>query len=398
MYLNHSMFKHYTYFAETANLIAASGYKVSVLDCGVELYDRRTIYYRFKQSNIIIFLIEPYTIKTTMSLAKIAKEMSPDCKVILYGTAAALIPNYLSRNDSVDYVIADGFFYEGIMMALYLIKNRELVYQDKLSKILYGNTAKTKTWGNPISDIIPLDRYRKYGNGMFEFTVQTGCPYNCSFCSEKILFSNRCKCRFEQRPVDNIISILDEAKMNFTSAYFSATTFTYDREWVLNICKAITREKIQISWRSDTRIDCLDRELIREMKRAGLNQLSIGIESFEDRLLQEVRKGVHAKIYEEKIRLCQAEGVTIKALLILGIPGQTSNDVLHTQKMVQKLGIPYRWKEYSPIRELHEEDNNNLDIEKYINYFDRTGFSSSSVIGLSTTEYMQLLFPDNYNR
>lgn len=46
VYLNHSMFKHFTYFAETVNLVANSGYDVSVLDCGIELFDRRTIYRR----------------------------------------------------------------------------------------------------------------------------------------------------------------------------------------------------------------------------------------------------------------------------------------------------------------------------------------------------------------
>jgi hypothetical protein len=96
--------------------------------------------------------------------------------------------------------------------------------------------------------------------------------------------------------------------------------------------------------------------------------------------------------------MVQSEGVSIKALLILGIPGQTAEDVRHTKQIVQKLKIPYRWKEYSPIRELFIADKNGEDIESVIDSFDRTAFNTSSVEGISPTEYMELLFPDDYKR
>lgn len=403
VYLNHSMFKHFTYFSETVNLVANSGYDVSVLDCGVELFDRRTIYRQIKQSDVIVFIIEPYTINNTLSLSVIAKQLNSRCKIILYGTAAALIPNYLSHITEIDYVVADGFFFEGISTALNMIRGvcsvSDSTNRDSQSKIIFGSLFdKGKKWGNPISDLVPINKYQEYGNRMFEFTVQTGCPYNCSFCSEKILFKSGKKRCFIQRPVDDIISVLSEAAPLFSSVYFSATTFTYDRDWVISICEGMIREKIKLPWRSDTRIDCLDKELIETMKKSGLKQLSIGIEAFEDSLLQTVNKGVSSGVMEETISLCQRSGVSIKALLILGIPGQTADDIHHTQEVVKKLGIPYRWKEYSPIRELFEADRRGDSIEDKLSAFDRSGFNASSVEGINPEEYMSLLFPDNYYR
>lgn len=405
IYLNHAMFKHFTYFAETANLVSSDGYKVGILDCGVELYNRREIYKNFKHTEVLVVLIEPYSIRTSLSLSKIAKEINPNCKIIFYGTAATLIPNYLSINSAADYIIADGFFYEGICKALNIIENSNNVdaidkQNGNVSKILKCDIKKMrKKWGNPISELIPLENYRRFGNNMFEFTVQIGCPYNCLFCSEKILFNSTKGLIYEQRPVDSVISIVSQAASNrFSSLYFSATTFTYDREWVMDICKGMIQEGINIPWRSDTRIDCLDQELIMTMKRAGLKQLSIGIESFEDKLLKGVNKGVKSDLIENQIKMCQKEGVSIKALLILGIPGQSAEDLRHTKQMVQSLKIPYRWKEYSPIRELYEADKNGQGIEDIIDSFDRTVFNSSSIKGLSPSEYMDLLFPDEYKR
>lgn len=399
VYLNHAMFKHYTYFAETINLVKEQGYDVDVLDCGVELFDRRYIYSKLKRSDAVIVLIEPYNIRVAMSLVKITKEMNAKCCTIFYGTAAALIPNYLKKNSRINYIIADGFFYNGLIYALELEKHKSIAELDKTDSkpIIIRGIGKKTTWGNPISDVVPINLYQKYGNNMLEFTVQTGCPYNCSFCSEKILFGNNVK-YFEQRPVDNIIEILKEASGRFSSVYFSATTFTYDRQWVLDICNSMIAEGIHIPWRSDTRIDCLDVELVRLMKNAGLKQLSLGIESFESKLLKRVNKGLKSDMLVDQIEMCHSEGITIKALLILGIPGQTADDVRHTNEMVEKLKIPYRWKEYSPIRELYKADQSEENVDTWIDAFDRTEFRTNSIQGLSSREYLELIFPDHYRR
>ncbi len=395
VYLNHAMFKHYTYFAETINLVASDGYCVDVVDCGVELYDRRYIYAKLKGIDVLILLVEPYNIKISLSIARIAKDVNSHCHVIIYGTAASLIPNYFSKKEAIDFIVADGFFYEGISRALGNIEHCE----GQHFKVLVNNgKMESKRWGSPLSELIPLERYRKYGNNMLELTVQTGCPYNCSFCSEKILFGGKYNCIYNQRPVSDIVPILSKASGNFSSVYFSATTFTYDRVWVIGLCDSIISEKICLPWRSDTRIDCLDEELLRKMKEAGLKQLSIGIESFDANLLQRVRKGVNADSIYGQIKMCQDEGIVIKALLILGIPGQTAAEVRRTQEIVRELHLPYRWKEYSPIRELHEADFKGEDVEALIDTFDRTNFNTNSVAGLSPREYMELLFPDDYKR
>lgn len=394
-YLNHSMFKHYTYFAETIHLVSKWYPQLTVMDCAVEMKSRNEIYDAFAENDVLVLLIEPYNIHTTLSLAEIFKDIQPKGKTILYGTAAVLAANFLSQHEQVDYVIANGNFVGGIINIVRSMENGG----ESIGKIQYAQEGQTEhTWGCSLDAPVPLERYRYFGDKMFEFTVQVGCPYHCSFCSEKLLFPKSPNFLFAQRPEDEVVSIMERVKGRFDSVYFSATTLTYDRDWIIAICEELTQRKCIIPWRSDTRVDCLDPELLQIMKRSGLKSLSLGVESFEDHLLKSVNKRQSAETVQDQIMMCQKNGVDVKALLILGLPGQTAEDVLHTQHIVEKLGIRYRWKEYSPIRELYLADQKGEDIAPFIDGFSRSNYRTNSIPGLTAQQYMSLLFPHGYIR
>ncbi len=394
-YLNHSMFKHYTYFAETIHLVSKWYPQLTVMDCAVEMKSRNEIYDAFRVNDILVLLVEPYNIHTALSLAEIFKDIQPKGKTILYGTAAVLVANFLSQYKQVDNVIANGNFVDGIVNITRCIENGQK--SNAIIQYPQGDPAE-RTWGCSLDAPVPLDRYRYFGSKMFEFTVQVGCPYQCSFCSEKLLFPKSSKLLYAQRPVNEIVSIMERVKGHFDSVYFSATTLTYDRDWIIAICEELTKRNCIIPWRSDTRVDCLDPELLQIMKKSGLKSLSLGVESFEDHLLQSVNKRQSAKTVLDQIVMCQENGVDVKALLILGLPGQTAEDVLHTQHMVEKLGISYRWKEYSPIRELYLADRKGDDIALFIDSFSRSSYRANSIPGLTAQQYMSLLFPHGYVR
>lgn len=390
-YLNHSMFKHYTYYAETIEIISRFIKNIDVLDCAVEMKSRDEIYASFRKTDYLISLVEPYNIQVANELFSICKDINKKCKIIVYGTAPVLFPNYFSKMKDIDNIISNGNFAEGIIRLIFE-KNSD-------NKVLYPTLkAGEHMWGNSLDSGAPISLYKYWGKGMYEFTVQVGCPYNCSFCSEKVLFGQEHGSYFEHRPIEDMLKILKRVKNEFNSVYFSATTFSYDRDWVIELCNEMVKNDCVIPWRSDTRIDCIDEELLLNMKKSGVKQLSIGIESLSDDLLKQVNKGQKRKSIIDAIKLCKENEVNVKALLILGIPGQTIEDVRDTQELIEKMGIPYRWKEYSPIRELHEIDIQGRDISDRIVDFSRHTYNVNSIKGLSPKEYMKLLFPEGYIR
>lgn len=390
-YLNHSMFKHYTYLAETVELVSRVHPDIVVMDCAVEMKSRNEIYDAFGECDLLAVLIEPYNIQMALSLAEIYKDTHPGGKTVFFGTAAVLVPNHLSHYEQVDCVIANGNFARGILDAAELWDSSK-----RISRPMFPESERQ--WGCSLDAAVPMERYRHFGGNMFEFTVQVGCPFHCSFCSEKLLFPRKGDFLFAQRPVEDVLSILKRVKDDFSSVYFSATTLTYDRDWIGEVCEEMVRSNCILPWRSDTRVDCLDPELLEIMKRSGLRQLSLGVESFSDNLLSSVNKRQNAATVYDQIVMCKECGVDVKALLILGLPGQSARDVLDTQRIVEELGIAYRWKEYSPIRELHMADHRGEDVSQLIDSFNRTSFRSDSIPGLSPEKYMSLLFPKGYIR
>lgn len=394
-YLNHSMFKHYTYFAETIEVVSRTISNCRIMDCAVEIKSRNEIYDAFGCCDLLAIEIEPYNVSFALSLAEIFKDIQPQGVTMFFGTGAVLIPHFLSRQAPVDYIIANGNFAQGILD----VANGTSVLTRGTQTILYPKTQDGKrSWGCSLDSNAPLDKYRYYNNNMFEFTVQVGCPFSCSFCSEQLLFPKDESFVYAQRPVEDVIHILKRVKDDFSSVYFSATTLTFDRMWIAEICHEMILTKCCIPWRSDTRVDYLDPELLQLMKESGLKQLSLGVESFEDHLLSSVNKCQKASTVYEQIVMCKEKGIDVKALLILGLPGQSADDVLHTQAIVEKLGISYRWKEYSPIRELYLADRSGEDISSLLDGFSRNSFRSDSIPGLSSDKYMSLLFPRGYVR
>ena len=79
--------------------------------------------------------------------------------------------------------------------------------------------------------------------------------------------------------------IVDEIKLaidaGFTRFYMSANVFSSRRDWTLAFCDALRSEGIEeaASWVCMTRVEFVDLELLKEMKRAGCANIAYGVES-----------------------------------------------------------------------------------------------------------------------
>ena len=400
------MFKHFTYFGETIDVVSRYFKNINVLDCGVDQIDQKKIFNHFKSNDILIMEVEPYNIEVSLSLANLYKSFNIKGKIVIFGTGATIIPNYLMNHKIFDYIIPDGNFSTGILGILEDILKIKYPFEKKSKYYELNNNSYTlkgeeyqlpsNEWGIGYNKLLPLDRYKFYNNGMFELTVQTGCPFNCSFCSEKVLFSKKNGTKY--RDIETIIKVMKNIKKNFNEIYLSATTMTADKEWTKKLCNRLIEEKNEMPWRTVTRIDCVDQELLLLMKKAGMKKICFGVETFDDELLNKINKKQNSNNIIKILELCNKIGIKAKALLMLGIPGQTAKNVNETVKSLKKINVEYRFKEYSPIREAHLLDCKNKDISDMIHIFNRSKYRSDSIQGLSTEEYMELLFPTNYVR
>lgn len=92
-----------------------------------------------------------------------------------------------------------------------------------------------------------------------------------------------------------------------------------------------------------TRPDCISPdvlELLDSIRRRGYTvAVELGCESFHDRTLERVNRGHTAARSVEAIRLCHRHGIPVTVHLMLGLPGESREDILHEADLINALPV-----------------------------------------------------------
>ncbi len=195
-----------------------------------------------------------------------------------------------------------------------------------------------------VDEYIPvrLHHYRAYDFDIFDYrkTAQVmtsfGCPYACVFCSEAMRGPV-----VRERSLESIrkeIEIL--VKEGYRGIYFDDSTFTYRKKRTLAIAKMMKEfhENYGLVWGFNTRVDCLDEEVLRTVKESGCVYLFCGVESLTPEVVAGMNKIIPqnrdypplVKTPEEYVerakkvyRIMDRFGITKSCFLIFGGPKRT---------------------------------------------------------------------------
>lgn len=164
-----------------------------------------------------------------------------------------------------------------------------------------------------------------------------GCPFNCSFCSPSIRNSNGKNYRIQspKRTADEIEFLVKKFAVNAIS--FEDDLFTLNKKRVIDLCKEIIDRKIQISWTVATRLDSIDLETAKWMKKAGCFGMSVGIESGSDRILSLINKGEKIRDLKRGMSILNEVGIAVTTNLIIGHPTETLKELKQTLNLAKEL-------------------------------------------------------------
>jgi radical SAM superfamily enzyme YgiQ (UPF0313 family) len=169
-------------------------------------------------------------------------------------------------------------------------------------------------------------------------TIQTsrGCPYPCGYyCPYPMVQGKMWRKMSPERVVKEIKSIV---KLGINNILFRDATFTLDMPRAEKICQLIVKSKIKINWWCETRINVLNEELLRSMKKSGCKGINVGVETMDEKLiLSEGKPGVSLK---DVIRIRMAAkkiGIKLHFLMIVGLPNDNVEGLFTTFKYLVKL-------------------------------------------------------------
>ena len=151
------------------------------------------------------------------------------------------------------------------------------------------------------------------------------------------------------------------------SVYLDASTFTYDREWVLRLRDEIQRRGSPLPWKTCTRLDCIEKELIAAMAKSGCTRISVGVETLDVKIQSRNKKSVSREALTAFANSCRTYGILPRALLIIGLDGQRFEDIENAKSFCADCGIDGRFRvlqDYSALincKKISELDISKLD-------------------------------------
>jgi anaerobic magnesium-protoporphyrin IX monomethyl ester cyclase len=160
-----------------------------------------------------------------------------------------------------------------------------------------------------------------------------GCPWACSFCGAETSWGRG----FRGNSVEYTLDALERAlsRLPVKMIQIKDDTFTTNKKRVLALCRGIRERKLRFLWSCDTRVDVLNEELLYEMRLAGCQRLSLGVESGSQRILDLINKKITVGEIIESTALAKKYGIQVRYYMMLGNRGETVDTFRETLEFLK---------------------------------------------------------------
>jgi radical SAM superfamily enzyme YgiQ (UPF0313 family) len=96
------------------------------------------------------------------------------------------------------------------------------------------------------------------------------------------------------------------------------------------LCELMLERKLDLTWAVSGRVDMVDPDLLKLMKRAGCWHISFGVESGDQEILDRIRKNITLDQVRHAVEVTKKAGITTKGFFMIGHPGETPGTIQKT--------------------------------------------------------------------
>ena len=160
-----------------------------------------------------------------------------------------------------------------------------------------------------------------------------GCPFSCAYCDRPAL-GKGFRPQGAKRVVDEMESL---EKRGAKEIFFYDDTFSVSMKRVNEICDEYIKRKLAIKWDIRTRVNVVNEELLKKMKKAGCERIHFGVESGNPRIVRTMNKGISIKQVENAFDICHRVKIKTLAYFMMGNPGETLDDVKDTLALSKRI-------------------------------------------------------------
>jgi len=336
-----------------AAVLEREGYQVTVLEANALKLPPEDVVPLVSDADVVGVTTMTPTINTATAIARYLKKAYPDLPIILGGAHATLLPEEtLVTAPEID-ILVRGEGEETIIEVLRALEHKQPL--SKISGISYrkdggvaSNPAKSE---NVDLDSLPFLAYhllpwRSYkphpphGRALPFAAIVTsrGCPYKCSYCSKPV-FGSEFRAQTPERVVEEVAYY--KSRFGIKEFAFYDDVFTLDKKRAYAIADEMIKRGLKIHWTCETRVNLVDKELLRHIKQAGCYSVAYGIESGSPEILSTLGKDISLEQAEEAVRLSREIGLQTIGYFMIGSPGESPETIRQTIQFAKKLKLDF---------------------------------------------------------
>lgn len=322
---------------------------VKIIDCARQENWLRVLGKELPTTSYVGFSVMTTQIPSALQIAWQIKQKFPWIKLIWGGSHATFFPEESLKSPFVDFVVLN----EGEEILFELIQNFEDVRHQDFSKIKgLGWKKDDKIFINeprallPMSEI-PLPNWDLMPEEILQKLelvpthTSRGCPHRCAFCINAIT-KNRWRMRepevvLEDLRVIKLMPVFRSKKLRFWDE-----NFFVDLKRAENIIDGMIKQGLAMPWETTIRADYFSRPqmsdgFLSKLKKAGCCLLSFGAESGSPKILKKIDKDITREQILESARRCLKYDIIPQYSFMVGLPGETKEDVLETVSLIDAL-------------------------------------------------------------
>jgi radical SAM superfamily enzyme YgiQ (UPF0313 family) len=337
-----------------ASIIRQAGHDVIIIDARTLRLTMEEVAKQLKKykPDIIGVMMTTYMFPDTLSWLRYLKEelyqSGIKVKVLIGGYNLRVYPKESVSHPEVDFGCLEHAYYtvpallnelESGRNDLFSVpglvwkKNGEIIVNPHPQKIVFDD------FPNPARDLLPNELYAEFPTQRKNFTVMVtslGCPYRCKFCEAGGYMYN-------PRSPKTVVNEMKECveKYDIHEIDIFDYEFTAIRSRVMEICKLIKENNLDITWACRSRVDTVDEELLKEMYSAGCRRIYWGIERATQEDLDSLNKRITIEQIIETIRISKRIGIQNLGFFLIGVPNETKQTVRQLVEFAKKLDLDY---------------------------------------------------------
>lgn len=295
--------------------------------------------------------------KNAHKIYEIVKRINPDTIVVSGGAHPSAVPEMVLQDENVDFAIIGEAEIAISNLIEYLRGNKSI---DELDGVGFRDNGDIKILPKkefisdldslpfPARHLLHMEKYfglsSAHGVRHYErfspIVTSRGCPIGCTFCSAHCVWGKS----FRRRSPENVIKEMKELKDTYgiEELLFEDDNVTLDVKRAEEIFDLMIKERLDFKWDTPNGVAAfaLNERLIKRMKEAGCYKLNFAIESGNQGVLNNlIKKPLNLKKVKTLIKYAKGIGLDVGIFLILGIPGETLDQMWDSFRFAKEVGI-----------------------------------------------------------